>query len=349
MTEEKRTEWMIYQGTSKPTEKRVEFPIAPPWRTFTKQRERRGATFRASEEQIRMVNAAIHLRRPLLITGKPGVGKSSLAYSVAEELNLGTVWRWSITSRSTLAEGLYRYDAIGRMQEVQIHPKVIPDIGKYVTLGPLGSALTPRDIRLPMSDESEPEPVKPRVLLIDEIDKSDIDLPNDLLNIFEEGEFEIPELARIPDKQQPVTVRLHQSDETKVVNKGKVRCENFPFVVMTSNGERDFPAPFLRRCLRLRIEPPSSGELKEIVNAHLDEHLTNLKKGKMENLATEIDDKVNNLVNDFVTRRDTRNEVLANDQLLNAVFLLTQDLGASTATLEALKEAILRPLENKDS
>jgi MoxR-like ATPase len=342
VTEEKRSDWMIYRGLSKPAEGHIEFPPPPPWRTFSNQSERRGKTFRTSEEQIRLVNAALYLRRPLLITGKPGVGKSSLAYAVAEELQLGTVLRWPITSRSTLAEGLYRYDAIGRMQEVQIHPQDIPDIGKYVTLGPLGTALTPRDKSESLSD-------KPRVLLIDEIDKSDIDLPNDLLNIFEEGEFEIPELARIPAAQQPVTVRLFQTEETKEIDFGKVSCVNFPFVVLTSNGERDFPAPFLRRCLRLKIEPPSVEELKEIVNAHLEDYLVSLKAGKAEALASDVDDKVNQLVIDFVTRRDTKNEVLANDQLLNAVFLLTHELGADTLTRERLQEAILRPLENKDS
>jgi MoxR-like ATPase len=349
VSEEKKAEWMIYQGKPKSAEEIIKFPPPPPWRTFTDHVDRRGTTFRASQEQIRLVNAALYLRRPLLITGRPGVGKSSLAYSVAEELQLGTVLRWSITSRSTLAEGLYRYDAIGRMQEVQIHPKKIPDIGKYLTLGPLGTALTPRDNPQPQTDESALEPDKPRVLLIDEIDKSDIDLPNDLLNIFEEGEFEIPELARIPDAQQPVTVRLYQSKETKAIHQGKVRCKNFPFVVMTSNGERDFPAPFLRRCLRMRIEPPSVGELKAIVNAHLADYLEQLKKGKEGDFVKGVDEKVNSLVTDFVDRRDKKNEVLANDQLLNAVFLLTHDLGANSETLEALQEAILRPLENKDS
>src|SRR5262245_57077550 len=219
----------------------------------------RGRTYQATEEQIRLVNAALYLRRPLLITGKPGVGKSALAYAVAYQLKLGPVLRWSITSRSTLTEGLYRYDAIGRLQEVQLNPKQVPDISKYLRLGPLGTALLPSD--------------KPRVLLIDEIDKSDIDLPNDLLNIFEEGEYEIPELARLPAIDQPVPVREFQSDNKVKIDKGKVRCTTFPVVVLTSNGERDFPAPFLRRCLRLYIKPPDDKELARIVDAHLKEAL----------------------------------------------------------------------------
>ena len=127
-----------------------------------------------------MVNTALFLRRPLLITGKPGSGKSTLAHSVAYELNLGPVLRWPITTRSTLQDGLYRYDAIARLHEASLRGGT-PKIGPFVQLGPLGTAMVPTRW--------------PRVLLIDEIDKSDIDLPNDLLNIFEEGEFEIPELA----------------------------------------------------------------------------------------------------------------------------------------------------------
>jgi len=144
-------------------------PDPPPWRRFGTQRPR-GTTFQASPEEKQAINAALYLRRPLLVTGKPGTGKTSLAFAVANELKLGRVLRWSITSRSTVSEGLYRYDAIGRMQDRQLHPKETPDIGKYLRLGPLGTALLPSKL--------------PRVLLVDELDKSDIDLPNDLLDIF---------------------------------------------------------------------------------------------------------------------------------------------------------------------
>src|SRR5262245_4940496 len=226
---------MVYKGTSTPVKDKVKFPLPPPWRDFTDSGYRRGMTYQATPDQVKMVNAALYLRRPLLVTGRPGVGKSSLAYSVAEELKLGSVLRWTITSRTSLNDGLYRYDAIGRMQETQLKNKA-PEIGKYLTLGTLGTAVLPS--------------ATPRALLIDEIDKSDIDLPNDLLNIFEEGEFEIPELARIPQEDQPVEIREYQSDARVKIDKGKVRCTNFPFVLMTSNGERDFPSPFLRRCLR---------------------------------------------------------------------------------------------------
>jgi MoxR-like ATPase len=100
---------MVYKGTSTPIEGEVKFPDAPPWRDFAQPGRRRGLTYRATPDQIKMVNAALYLRRPLLVTGRPGVGKSSLAYSVAEELKLGAVLRWTITSRTSLNDGLYRY------------------------------------------------------------------------------------------------------------------------------------------------------------------------------------------------------------------------------------------------
>ena len=143
--------------------------------------------------------------------------------------------RWPISSRTTQSEGLYHYDAIGRLQDTALERErtkdtVVSDIGQYIHLGPLGTAFLPTD--------------KPRVLLIDEIDKSDIDLPNDLLNIFEEGEFEIPELRRIARNEEAKIIEIY-SDKRKnlrvPIHEGIVRCHTFPFVVLTSNGERKFP------------------------------------------------------------------------------------------------------------
>jgi MoxR-like ATPase len=329
VSERSAADWMIYKGTSKPVDGEVNFPAAPPWRDFTEPGRHRGLTYQATPEQVRLVNAVLYLHRPLLVTGRPGVGKSSLAYSVAEELKLGPVLRWTITSRTTLNDGLYRYDAIGRLQEAQLSKdkNASPDIGKYLTLGPLGTAMLPSD--------------RPRVLLIDEIDKSDIDLPNDLLNIFEEGEFEIPELARIATEDQPVDVREFQSDNRVKIDKGKVRCTTFPFVVMTSNGERDFPAPFLRRCLRLYIKPPDEKELAQIVLSHLEKALAGQDDAAMA--------RITKLINEFVTRRDQRNETLANDQLLNAIFLLTRELLPKTDDIGGLKEVVLKPLDSPDA
>ena len=110
---------------------------------------------------------------------------------------------------------------------------------------------------------------RPRVLIIDEIDKSDINLPNDLLNLFEEGKFEIPELARIAKEKKEVEVRTYDGFDVPI-REGKVSCHNFPLIILTNNGERDFPPPFLRRCLRLTMPyDPDAKALKEIVKAHL--------------------------------------------------------------------------------
>jgi MoxR-like ATPase len=277
-----------------------------------------------------MVNAALLLRRPLLVTGKPGTGKSSLAYAVAHELIMGEVLLWPITTRSTLQQGLYNYDAIARLQDASLReseqkaggpvaPR--PDIGKYIRLGPLGTALLGRRV-----EDGSP---RPRVLLIDEIDKSDIDLPNDLLNIFEEGEFEIPELSRLPEDQSVVSILPHDGGEKVQVTRGRVRCEVFPFVVLTSNGEREFPPAFLRRCLRLDIKPHPPEVLARIVN----ERLEPLPERKAD---------VDELVRRFVELRDGQKKELATDQLLNAVYLALN--GADPLKRDRLRDAIFRSL-----
>ncbi len=118
-------DWKIFKGDGKQHDG-WKLPEPPSWRNFSSntddgaaKKQRRGETFQARPEEIELVNAALYLRRPLLVTGKPGTGKTSLAYAVAHELNLGEVLHWSITTRTTLKDGLYRYDAIGRLQDAK--------------------------------------------------------------------------------------------------------------------------------------------------------------------------------------------------------------------------------------
>lgn len=233
-------EWRRFQG------KVIERPAPPP--------VERGAGFQRRPEVARKVNAALALRRPLLVTGFPGCGKTTLAYAIARELGFGAVLRWNITSRSTLRDALYQYDVLGRLNKANLQAPTdpAPPIDDFLRLGPLGTALLPT--------------AHPRVLLIDELDKSDIDLPNDLLHIFEEGYFEIPELQReaTDDKAR---IRVADGKDRVEIEGGVVRCSAFPVVVITSNGEREFSPAFLRRCVRLSIPEPNANELAAIAGA----------------------------------------------------------------------------------
>src|SRR5262249_13395902 len=179
--------------------------------------------FLPDEPMIRAVNASLYLRRPLLLTGKAGSGKSTLISKVACELMMGPVLRWDITSRSTVRSGIYEYDAIGRLQKSRPGAEE-PPIEEYLSLGPLGTAMLGTNW--------------PRALLIDEIDKGDLDLANDLLNVIEEGSYDIPELRRLSKSRGTVTI-VDGFGRNVEIKEGHLECKQFPFVVMTSNAERE--------------------------------------------------------------------------------------------------------------
>ncbi|NEP80271.1 MAG: MoxR family ATPase [Okeania sp. SIO3B3] len=343
-------DWKIFQGNSQPHDEINRLPEPPNWRKFigadnqiiqeieqrwnnfldgideTTEDSERGKSFRIHSDSnndrnsvINMVNAALYLRRPLLVTGKPGTGKTSLAYAVAYELKLGPVLPWYITARSTLKDGLYDYDAIARLQDVQMG-ETSKDIGRYIKLGALGTALLPFP--------------RPRVLLIDEIDKSDINLPNDLLNLFEEGKFEIPELARLSKEVSQVEVRTYDGMDVPIKD-GKVCCQNFPLIILTNNGERDFPPAFLRRCLRLTMPyDPDATALKEIVRAHLGS-----------DVLTKDEAKIEELIQEFIKKRSGGD--LATDQLLNAIYIMTRKLKPEQQDEENLTEVLLKYLTSE--
>lgn len=293
----------------------VQFAPPPPWREFP--RPTLGLKFQPPPGLTDAVNAALSLRRPLLLTGAPGSGKSTVIESVAEELKLGAVLRWHITSRSVLADALYRYDVLGRIHEQQLRnlsgqSAAADDISPFLQLGPLGTALAA---------------LRTRALLIDEIDKSDFDLPSDLLDVFERGEYEIPELARYKD--ETVSVRTWDGEE-RTLRRGRVRCQEFPFIVMTSNEERDFTPAFMRRCIRFSMPQPDEEAIRKIVNAHLG--MTIPSSGAM-----------GEMVSSFVTRLRA-GENLAVDQLLNAVFLLSGQAAPEGANRDEVAAILLREL-----
>lgn len=174
------------------------------------------------------VNVSIVLGRPLLVKGEPGTGKTLLAHSIATGLGKKLLI-WNIKSTTKAREGLYVYDTVQRLNDARFGDRDISDIKQYIKLGKLGESF------------SDDEQV---VLLIDEIDKADIEFPNDLLNELDEMSFYIPETG-----------------ET-------VKAKHRPIVIITSNSEKELPDPFLRRCVFHYIEFPGESLMEDIVRVH---------------------------------------------------------------------------------
>ncbi|PJN29356.1 MoxR family ATPase [Kitasatospora sp. CB02891] len=303
-----------YRGDGEPRD--VTLAPPPPWRRLGAHQPYRA--FLPPEGLTDAVNASLYLHRPLLITGSAGTGKSTVIEQVAAELRLGPVLKWHITSRSTLPDALCRYDALGHIHALRIGEATERDaapIESFLKLGPLGTALLPSE--------------RPRALLIDEIDKSDIDLPADLLDVLETGTFEIPELVRQPAGRLAVSTWV--STDTAEIEDGRVQCTTFPFIVMTSNGERDFPAPFLRRCIRYDMPRPTADTLRRAVQGHLGLG------------GTPLPPDADELITRFAGRV-ARGDQLAIDQLLNAVRLVTDADAPTGERRSRLLDLMLRDL-----
>ncbi len=196
----------------------------------------------ASEELMASVNIAMALQKPLLIKGEPGTGKTMLAEAVAKALDKRLII-WNIKSTTKAQDGLYVYDTIQRLYDGQFGVEGVDDIARYIKLGKLGEAF-----------DSEEQVV----LLIDEIDKADLEFPNDLLWELDQMEFYINETKRT------------------------VKAKHRPIVIITSNAEKELPDAFLRRCIFHYIDFPSQELMEEIVRVHFPDVEEHLLKNAME-------------------------------------------------------------------
>jgi MoxR-like ATPase len=196
----------------------------------------------ATGDLMMAVNAAITLQRPLLVKGEPGTGKTQLAREVARALDR-PFYDWAIKSTTKAQHGLYEYDAVSRLRDSQLGDSKVKDIANYIVKGKLWECF-----------ESEVQPV----LLIDEIDKADIEFPNDLLRELDQMEFYV-----------------HETKQT-------IAARNRPIIFITSNNEKELPDAFLRRCFFHYIRFPDVETMQKIVDVHLPNIKKNLLKEAME-------------------------------------------------------------------
>ena len=184
----------------------------------------------ASDELMTAVNIAMTLQKPLLIKGEPGTGKTMLAQAVSDALGKQLII-WNVKSTTKAQDGLYVYDVVQRLYDSQFGNAGVDDIARYIKPGKLGEAFA--------AEEQV-------VLLIDEIDKADLEFPNDLLWELDQMEFYIPE------------------------TKETVRAKHRPIVIITSNAEKELPDAFLRRCIFHYIDFPTQAQMEEIIRVHFD-------------------------------------------------------------------------------
>ena len=195
-----------------------------------------------TEDLDMAVNAAINLEKPLLVKGEPGTGKTELAKQVAKKLGL-KLFEWNIKSTTKAHQGLYEYDAVSRLRDSQLGDKKVNDIKNYIKKGTIWSAFSSKE---------------KAVLLIDEIDKADIEFPNDLLHELDKMKFLVYETGEI------------------------ISANKRPIVIITSNNEKELPDAFLRRCFFHYIQFPDQETLSKIINVHFPDIKKNLLQSALE-------------------------------------------------------------------